>query len=222
MKKVFLFFYFCTVFYIVSAQNGDRFDWMNDPDDPVMQMFRETQRRAQQNSDNSRPSSDLDPPPMWGGTLIEGMFVLYSKNDTREDVLLRNNNRVQFTRVNLGNSIVDRFVDGDKRADFQFGGRGGVISSVEMVFGNRTLEEYTRIINSTKNIYGSALTVIYENSYRFAGDNVGTIGVADAKFNVWGIRGWTIEIEFVSRTIPMAGEYSREIRIREKRNIVIE
>jgi fibronectin type 3 domain-containing protein len=165
MKKVFLFFYFCTVFYIVSAQDGDGFDWMSDPDDPVMQMFREAQRRAQQNSDNSRPSSDLDPPPMWGGTLIEGMFVLYSKNDTREAVLLRNNNRVQFTRVNPSSSIVDRFVDGDKRADFQFGesAQSDVVSAVTHIPPPDTIHA---VPASTSSIDVTWSQVIWANNYK--------------------------------------------------------
>jgi len=172
-------------------------------------------------ADDRATTWDLAPPPFWGGTLIEGMFVLYSKNDTRETVLIRNNNRVRFTRLNIGASTVDRFIEDDKRVDFQFSGKGGVITSVEMVFGNRTLEEYSKIINDTKMSYGSALSIISEHPYFSAGNEVGVIGVARAKYNVWGINGWTIEIEFISRTVPLAGENSREIKIKESKNIVI-
>lgn len=219
MKKIIVVFLLYCIVGVAIAQDGN-FDWMNDPNDPIMQMFRESQRREQEESRN-RPVWDLDTPPMWGGTSIEGMFVLYTKNDTRETVLLRNNNRVQFSRVNLGSSTVDRFVDGNKRADFQFNPNGGVVYSVEMVFENRTHEEYMEIVNRTKADYGSALTVIYENQYRAASSHGATIGVADAKFNVWGTDGWTIEIEFVTRNVPMSGENSRVLRIRESKNIVL-
>lgn len=95
-----------------------------------------------------------------------------------------------------------------------------MISSVEMVFGNRTYDEFLKIVNVTKIIYGSALSIISENPYFAAGNDVGVIGVANAKFNIWGLDGWTIDIEYVTRTVPIAGEYSREISIKERKNIV--
>jgi hypothetical protein len=112
--KTVLFLFLCCIYTTLFAQDRGNFDWMNDPNDPVMQMFMESQRRSQQESDNKKTPSDLDPPPRWGGTPIEGMFILYSKNDTRETVIFRNN-KIQSTKLNDGGL---RFVDGDKRADF--------------------------------------------------------------------------------------------------------
>jgi hypothetical protein len=205
----------CGMCGVVLAQDG-RLDWTNDPNDPVMQMFRESQRRAQEET-NKKPVWDLQPPQRWGGSPIEGMFILYSKNDSRETVIFRNN-KIQAANLNDGGL---RFVEGDKRADFKFDGKGGVISSVEMVFGNRTYDEYLKIVNDTKIAYGSVLTIISENPYFAAGNNIGVIGVANAKFNIWGLDGWTIDIEYVTRTVPIAGEYSGVINIKEIKNIVL-
>jgi hypothetical protein len=226
-KKAVFFIILCYIYSMVYSQQGDsnsgRYDWMKDPNDPFMQMFRESQRRVQEEeARNPRKISDLDPPPMWGGSPIEGCFVLFSKFDNRDTVLDRNSHRgVKFTKFNFGSYTVDRFVDGDKRVDFYFGGRNGTISSVEMVFENRTLEEFIKICNDTQISYGSALSVIYENPYFATGNNIGTIGVANAKYNVWGMDGWTIEVEYVTRTIPIAGEYSGTLKIKESKNIVI-
>jgi len=222
IKKTIMFFLLFSIYGLTIAQES-MFDWMSDPNDPVMQMFMESQKKAQENT-NKKSAWDFEPPPMWGGTPIEGMFVLYTKNDNIETVLLRNsaNKNIKSTIANNGTSIVYTSVDDVKKAVLQFDKNGGVISSVEMVFGNRTLEDFTRIVNDTKTSYGSALSVISESPYYAAGNDFGVIGVANAKFNVFGLRGWTIDIEYVTRNVPLAGENIRELRIKESKNIVFD